>query len=89
MSLQEEFGRIVRESRKGTVYTQEVLAEHIDITVRHVHTVEYGEAEVGLRTAVAIADILEIDLNELKKYAVHDSNGYYRKEYDRKGTVDI
>ena len=40
-------------------------------------------------TAVAIADILEIDLNELKKYAVHDSKGYYRKEYDRKGTVDI
>jgi len=66
MSLQNEFGRIVQEKRAEKDYTQQALAELADITVRHMHTVEYGEAEVGLRTATALADILDIDLNILK-----------------------
>lgn len=89
MALQIEFGRIVQEKRAEKHYTQELLAELVDITVRHMHTVEYGEAEVGLRTAVALADILDIDLNILKQYALHDTDGRYRKEYDEKGTTNI
>lgn len=84
MSLQNEFGRIVQEKRAEKDYTQQALAELADITVRHMHTVEYGEAEVGLRTAIALADILDIDLNILKQYALHDADGRYRKEYDEK-----
>ncbi len=89
MALQIEFGRIVRENRAEKHYTQEWLAELVDITARHMYTVEYGEAEVGLRTAVALADILDIDLNILKQYALHDADGRYRKEYDEKGTTNI
>lgn len=89
MSLQNEFGRIVQEKRAEKDYTQEELAEKADITVRHMHTVEYGEAEVGLRTATALADILDIDLNILKQYVLHDADGRYRKEYDEKGTTNI
>lgn len=89
MSIQKEFGRIVREKRKAIGYTQEVLAEKADITTRHMHTVEFGEAEPGLRMAVAIADILDIDLNELKQYAVHDADDRYLKIYDEKGHTEI
>ena len=77
MSLQIVFGRLVRESRIAQGYTQEQLAELADIT------------EPGLRIVTALADILGIDLNLLKPFAVHDAKGYYRKEYDVKGTTDI
>lgn len=89
MSLQIVFGRLVRESRIAQGYTQEQLAELADITARHLHTIEYGETEPGLRIVTALADILGIDLNLLKPFAVHDVKGYYRKEYDVKGTTDI
>lgn len=89
MSLQIEFGRMVRESRIARGYTQEQLAELADITARYMHDIEYGKSAVGLRTATALADILDIDLNILKQFAIHDKKGYYRKEYDVKGTTDI
>lgn len=69
MSLQIEFGRMIRESRIARGYTQEELAELADITARYMHNIEYGKSEVGLRTATVLADILDIDLNILKPFA--------------------
>ncbi|MEZ3496088.1 MAG: helix-turn-helix transcriptional regulator [Lachnospiraceae bacterium] len=89
MSLQIEFGRMECESRIAQGYTQEVIAELADITARYMHDIEYGKSEVGLRTAVVLADILGMDLNLRKQFAVHDKNGFYRKEYDEKGTTEI
>lgn len=87
MSLQIEFGQMVRAKRVEANQTQETIAEMVDITTRHMHSIEYGETEPGLRTVIALADFFDIDLNALKKFAVHDADGRYLKEYDARGKV--
>lgn len=87
MLLSKEFGQIVRKKRQGC-YTQEKLAEKADISTRHLHDIEYGESEPGLRTVVSLACLLDIDLNTLKDFAVHDKEGFYLKEYNAHGKVE-
>lgn len=89
MSIQVEFGRCVKMKRSERKWTQSKIAEMIDVDVRHVHNIEYGETELGLRTAVALANIFDIDLNQLKEFAVHDTENRYLKEYDTNGCADI
>lgn len=88
MSLQIEFGRMTYAGRKKIDKTQEYISERADMSTRYLHNVEYGESEPGLRVAVTLAVLLDLDLNELKKFVICDEKGFYRKEYDQHGTVN-
>lgn len=80
MEFLKEFGNLVRTKRKTLDYSQEKLAEKVDIDLRHVYNVETGKCDLHLSLALRLADCLDIDLNGLKKYIKCDENGNYRKE---------
>lgn len=82
MSFQVEFGKMVRQKRKAKDMKQMQLAKLADIELRHIYNIENGLVEPKLRTVIVFADILKLDLNELKQYAVHDTDGIYWKSLD-------
>lgn len=82
MSLKVEFGKMVRKNRKELNMRQMELSKLADIDLRHVYNIESGRVEPKLRTVIVLADILELDLNELKPFALHDECGIYWKSYD-------
>lgn len=89
MMIQTEFGKFVYEKRVGKAWSQAQLAEKADVDIRHIHNIEYGLVESGIRTVVVLADLLDIDLNTLKTFAVHDENCRYLKAYDATGTIHV
>lgn len=82
MSLKVEFGKMVRQKRLAIGMRQMQLAKLADIELRHVYNIEQGITEPKLRTVVVLADILNLDLNKLRQYALHDADGVYWKSYD-------
>lgn len=73
MSLQTEFGRLVREKRKAAGYTQQSFSECVCISCRQLCNIERGKAQPALATALRIADRLEISLDAYKALAVADA----------------
>lgn len=57
-------GRI-KEKRKRKHFTQEVLAEHMGITVGYISQIERGTTRVNLDTLAQISNILECDIADL------------------------
>ena len=84
MMIQTEFGKFVYEKRVEKAWSQAQLAEKADVDIRHIHNIEYGLVESGIRTVVVLAD-----LNTLKTFAVHDENCRYLKAYDATGTIHV
>ena len=80
MEFLKEFGNLVHEKREALDYSQEKLAEKVDIDLRHVPNIESGKCDVRLSLALRLADCLDIDLNGLKKYIKCDENGNYGKD---------
>ena len=73
MSLQTEFGRLVRETRKAAGYTQQSFAECVCISCRQLCNIELGKAQPALATAMRLADRMEISLDAYKALAVADA----------------
>ncbi len=84
MSFQAEFGKMVRQTREKRGLKQNQLARLADIELRHIYNIENGLVEPKLRTVVVFSDILDLDLNVLKQYAAHDTDGIYWKGFDSK-----
>ncbi len=82
MSFQVEFGKMVRQEREARGMKQIQLAKCADIELRHIYNIENGLVEPKLRIIIVFADILKLDLNELKQYAAHDADGIYWKSFD-------
>ena len=72
MSLDKKFiGRQIRLRRMEQNISQEKLSELIDISPRHMCTIENGKSFPSIDTLVKIAEILNLDLNDffrLKEY---------------------
>ena len=72
MSLDKKFiGRQIRLRRQEQNISQEKLSELIDISPRHMCTIENGKSFPSIDTLVKIAEILNLDLNDffrLKEY---------------------
>ena len=65
MSLDKKFiGRQIRLRRMEQNISQERLSELIDVSPRHMCTIENGKSFPSIETLVKIADILHLDLNE-------------------------
>ncbi len=59
------FGAKVKEAREKKGYTQEVLAEKLDLSVQHISVIERGKKTPRLETFIHIANELEVDANYL------------------------
>lgn len=60
-------GQRIKLQRKQLKYTQEYMAERLDISVKHFSEVERGIAGLSLETLIKCCDILCINLD----YIVH------------------
>ena len=65
MNLDKEIiGQKIRQIRIERGFSQEKLSEKIDISPRHMCTVENGNSLPSLETFVKISQILDIDIND-------------------------
>ena len=65
MNLDKELiGKKIRQIRKERGFSQEELSEKIDISPRHMCTIENGNSFPSIETFVKISEILDIDINE-------------------------
>ncbi len=65
MKLDKEIiGKKIRQIRIEKGISQEALSEKIDISPRHMCTIENGNSFPSIETFVRIAQILDIDINE-------------------------
>ena len=65
MNLDKELiGRKIRQIRKERGLSQEELSEKIDISPRHMCTIENGNSYPSMETFIKISEILDIDINE-------------------------
>lgn len=59
------FGRRVAEVRHERGWTQEVLAERADVSVRYVQHVEQGTQNLAIRSIAKLAGVLRVSIGEL------------------------
>ena len=65
MNLDKEIiGQKIRQIRIERGFSQEKLSEKIDISPRHMCTIENGNSIPSLETFVKISKILDIDIND-------------------------
>ncbi len=65
MNLDKEIiGKKIRQLRIEKGFSQEELSEKIDISPRHMCTIENGNSFPSIETFIKIASILEIDIND-------------------------
>ncbi len=71
-------GKRIREARKAKKWTQSELAENLGLSVNTIARLETNNATMSLKTAIKLANILEIDIN----YLVSDFNSDSEKPLD-------
>ena len=60
-------GNRIKELRKSKKFTQDSLAELIDIDAKHLSRIECGKTQPSLSLLRKIATVFEIDISELFK----------------------
>ena len=83
-----QIGHRIKEIRESRGYTQEQLAEKLNLSVQHVSVIERGVKSPRLDTFVRIANILEINADYLLRDVLHVSSQLTSNElYDMLGQV--
>lgn len=57
--------RLIREKRKELSITQSALADEVEVSQTLISFIENGDRSPSIRTALAIADVLGVSLDEL------------------------
>ena len=87
-NLKEGFGARLKELRRAKGYTQEKLAEKLDITQRQLTRIETGENFPSVETIEKISFYLEADLTSLfdftwdKEYAICSTGTYDKPVFE-------
>lgn len=80
MKLDKEIiGKKIRQIRIEKGFSQEELSEKIDISPRHMCTIENGNSFPSIETFIKIAEILDININEFFNITA-ETNDNLRKE---------
>ena len=69
-------GMRIKQKRKEQGYTQEHLAEKLDVTVGYISQVERGITKISLNLLAAIADIIGCNIAELISESSLSSSHY-------------
>ena len=75
-------GKRIKIARIRTNMTQESVADKIGVTPQHVSNIETGNSSVSLTTLVAIANLLNVSVDELLCDTVLKSKPVFIKEAD-------
>lgn len=68
MSRLEQLGQNIAKYRKEKQFSQEKLAEIIDLSREYITRVENGQKNISLKKLFAIADALNIGFNKLTDF---------------------
>ncbi|MBQ9774062.1 MAG: helix-turn-helix transcriptional regulator [Clostridia bacterium] len=60
-----KIGQRIRKYRKAKGFSQEVLAEKVDISVTHLSHIETGNTKLSLSVLVDLANALEVQTDDL------------------------
>ena len=83
-----QIGHRIKEVRESRGYTQEQLAEKLNLSVQHVSVIERGVKSPRLDTFIRIANILEINADYLLKDVLQVSSLLKSNElYDMMGQI--
>lgn len=75
-------GKRIKIARIRVGLTQEAVAERIGITAQHVSNIETGNSSVSLTTLVAIANLLNVTMDELLCDTLVKSKEVFCREAD-------
>ncbi len=73
-------GKRIKTARIRINLTQETVADKIGVTPQHVSNIETGNSSVSLTTLVAIANLLDVSVDELLCDTVLRSKPVFTKE---------
>lgn len=73
-------GDRIKSARRARGYTQEQLAEKLDVTVGYVSQVERGITKISLDLLAKISELLECDISMLISGSVVASDNYMNTE---------
>lgn len=83
MQLDKEIiGKKIRQLRVQKGFSQEELSEKIDISPRHMCTIENGNSFPSLETFIKIADVLDININQFFNLNIHKEDKLKSEIYD-------
>ncbi len=74
-------GTRIKAARKECHMTQEILAEHLDVTIGYISQVERGITKISLDLLAKIATVLNADISELISGSAYHSSDYLNNEY--------
>ncbi|HGH0517500.1 TPA: helix-turn-helix transcriptional regulator [Clostridioides difficile] len=75
-------GQRIKIARIKKKLTQEVLSEKINVSPQHVSNIETGNSSVSLSTLVAIANTLEVSVDELLCDTILSSKAVFENELE-------
>lgn len=73
-------GERIKHARKINGMTQEVLAEHLNVSIGYVSQVERGITKISLDLLAAISSILNTDIAYFVSESAVNSNDYMKSE---------
>ena len=83
MNLDKEtIGKKIRQIRKEKGFSQEELSEKIDISPRHMCTIENGNSFPSIETFIKIAEILYININDFFNLNLESSDNLRAEIYN-------
>ena len=69
---QVEFGCRLKRARRECGFTQELLAEKLNISTNHLGKLELGRRGVSIDLLIDMSNVLHVSLDYLMKGTVHD-----------------
>ena len=74
------FGKILRDYRVKAGFTQEELAEKLDISWRHLQRLEHNESNTTVKTLKKLIKVLKISDKDILDYLKNDTGFYEDKD---------
>lgn len=75
-------GKRIKIARINANLTQESVSDKISVTLQHVSNIETGNSSVSLPTLVAIANLLDVSMDELLCDTILKSKSVFLNEAD-------
>lgn len=73
-------GKRIKEARKNKNYTQESLAEYLNVSIAYVSRIERGATKLNLETLIKICEFLDNSAAYILTGSIYSSEDYLRNE---------
>lgn len=92
-----KIGKNLQEIRKSNGYTQEKLAENIEVSVRYISDIEQNRAKPSYEVLIRICNLFQVSLDQIfseylnvkeNKSLEYSLAGYEKLSKDDKKTID-